>query len=110
MEKVYRKCAPKLNPDPLFNFGKLPNTANVCKKLFGKKDILKEDYQKTFKRLTWFFPSYSVSFHWQNYEKGAFGKKDILKDYQKTVKRLTWFFPSYSVSFHGQNYEKGAWN
>ena len=53
MEKSCRKSAPKASPRPLFNFGKWPNAAIACKKLFENK-ILKEDYQKAFKKLTFF--------------------------------------------------------
>ena len=55
MEKSCRKCAPKASPRPLFYFGKQPKTAIACKKFFQKQDILKGDYQKTFKKLTLFF-------------------------------------------------------
>ena len=52
MKKLCRKCAPKANPRPLFNFGKYTKTAITYKEFFYKSDILKEDYQK---RLTFFF-------------------------------------------------------
>ena len=55
MEKPCRKYAPKASPRPLFYFGKQPKTAIACKKFFQKQDILKGDYQKTFKKLTLFF-------------------------------------------------------
>ena len=32
-------------------------------------DILKEDYQKTLKKLTWLFPLHTVSFYGQDYSK-----------------------------------------
>ena len=32
-------------------------------------DILKEDYQKTFKKLTWLFPLHTVPFYGQDYSK-----------------------------------------
>ena len=35
--------------------------------------ILKEDYQKTCKKLTWFFPLHPVSCYGQDYEKQATG-------------------------------------
>ena len=50
MEKSYRKCAPKANPRPLFNFVKQPKTAIACKKLFWKYGILKEEYQKALEK------------------------------------------------------------
>ena len=46
-EKVYRKCAPKASPRSLYDFNKLP---------ILKKNILKDDYQKTLKKLA-FEPS-----------------------------------------------------
>ena len=52
MEKWCWKCAPKAGPRPLFNFGKWPKTAIVWKKLFLKKGIMKEEYQKAFKKLS----------------------------------------------------------
>ena len=52
MGKSCRKCAPNASPRSLCNFGKQPKTAIACKKLFLKKDILNEDYQKLFKKLT----------------------------------------------------------
>ena len=60
MEKVCRKYLPKASPRPLFNFVKRPKTANICKKLFWKWNILKEDDQKTLEKLTWFFPLHST--------------------------------------------------
>ena len=36
MGKSCRECAPKVSPRPLFNFGKQPKTAIVCKKFFKK--------------------------------------------------------------------------
>ena len=61
--KICRKCASKIY------LGKQPKTANACERLFRKKDILKEDYQKTFKKLTWFFPLHPVPCYGQDYEK-----------------------------------------
>ena len=55
MKKTCRKCAPKANPRPLFNFGKYLKAAITCKEFFYKFDVLKEDYQKSFKKLTLFF-------------------------------------------------------
>ena len=52
MGKSCRKCAPNASPRSLCSFGKQPKTAIACKKLFLKKDILNEDYQKLFKKLT----------------------------------------------------------
>ena len=60
MVKVCGKCAPKTSLKSLFNFGKQRKIVNTCKK---------EDYQKTFKKLTWFFPLYPVLFYGQDYEK-----------------------------------------
>ena len=34
MDKSFRKCAPKASPKPLFYFGKHPETASACNKLF----------------------------------------------------------------------------
>ena len=34
IEKSYRKCTPKFSPRPLFNFGKQPKTAIACEKFF----------------------------------------------------------------------------
>ena len=36
MEKSWRKCAPKANPRPLFNFAKQPRPAIACNKLILK--------------------------------------------------------------------------
>ena len=69
MEKLYRKCAPKASPRPIFNFCKKPKTAIAYKKLFYKLDILKEDYQKAFKKLTLFFILNPVPFKGQSYHK-----------------------------------------
>ena len=44
--KISERYAPQTSPRPFFNFGKQPKTASVCKKL------LKDDYRKTFKKLT----------------------------------------------------------
>ena len=55
MEKSCRKCAPKASPRPLFYFGKQPKTAIACKKFFQKQDILKGDYQKSFKKVNFIF-------------------------------------------------------
>ena len=43
--------------------------ANLWKKLSWKLDILKVDYQKTFKKFTWLFLLYPVPFYGQNYKK-----------------------------------------
>ena len=68
MEKSCIKCEAKAKPRPLFNLGKQPKTAIACNKFFWKY-ILKEDYQKTFKKLTLFFLSNPVPFNGQNYHK-----------------------------------------
>ena len=52
--KYMQKYAPKANPRPLFSLVK-PKAAITCKEFFYKSDILKEDYQKGFKKLTLFF-------------------------------------------------------
>ena len=53
----------------LFNFAKQPKTVIACKKLFLKQDILKEDYQKAFKKITLFFLLNPVPSNGQNYQK-----------------------------------------
>ena len=68
-EKVYRKCAPKASPRSLYDFNKLPKTANSLKKLFWKKNILKDDYQKTLKKLA-FEPSPFCSEYYEK-QKGS---------------------------------------
>ena len=50
MERSCRKCTPKASPRSLFDFAKKPKTAIACKNFFLKQDILKEDYQKAFKK------------------------------------------------------------
>ena len=45
------------------------NTEHLNGKIFLKKDILKEDYQKALKKLTLFFLSNPVPFNGQNYQK-----------------------------------------
>ena len=55
MKKSCRKCASNANLRPLFNFGKQPKTVITFKEFFQKSNILKEDYQKGFKKLTLFF-------------------------------------------------------
>ena len=67
MGKPCRKCVPKASFIPLFYFGKQPKTAIACKNFF-KNDILKENYQKPFKKLTLFFLSNSVLFIGQSYK------------------------------------------
>ena len=54
---------------PLFNFGKYLQKANACQKLFWKQDILKKHYQKTLKKLTYFFFQNLTLFYEWNYEK-----------------------------------------
>ena len=55
MKKPWRKCAPKANSRPLFNFGNQPKTGTACREFFYKSDIWKENYQKVLKKLTLFF-------------------------------------------------------
>ena len=55
MKKSCRKCAPKANSRPLFNFGKKPKTDITCKECFHKSDALKENYQTALKKITLFF-------------------------------------------------------
>ena len=69
MEKSCRKCAPKVSPRPLFNFGKRNRTAITCRKVFLKKDVLKVDYQKTSRKLTLYFLLNAVPFNGQDYKK-----------------------------------------
>ena len=54
MKKPCRKCAPKTNSRPFFNFGKQTQTAIPCKEFFYKSDILKENYQKALRKLILF--------------------------------------------------------
>ena len=54
MKKPCRKCAPKINSRPFFNFGKQTQTAIPCKEFFYKSDILKENYQKALRKLILF--------------------------------------------------------
>ena len=42
-KKTSKKCAPKANSRPLFNFGKKPRAVSACKEFFHKSDILKEN-------------------------------------------------------------------
>ena len=69
MEKSCKRCAPKASPRPIFNFGKQPKTAIACKKFFWKYDILKEGYQKPFKKSTLFFLPNPVPFNVESYQK-----------------------------------------
>ena len=55
MKNPCRKCAPKVNSRPLFNFIKQPKTAIACKEFFYKSDILKENFQKALKKITLLF-------------------------------------------------------
>ena len=55
MKNPCRKCAPKVNSRPLFNFIKQPKTAIAYKELFYKSDILKENFQKALKKITLLF-------------------------------------------------------
>ena len=55
MGKSCREYAPKVSPRPLFNFGKQPKTAIVCKKFFKKQDILNKGYQKAYQKVNFVF-------------------------------------------------------
>ena len=52
MQKICRKYAPKPGPRPLFDFDKQPQHPMYTRNSFENKIILKEDYQKTLKKLT----------------------------------------------------------
>ena len=67
--KIMQKMCIKASHRPLFSFGKQPKTAIACKKCFWKYGNLKEDYQKAFKKLTWFFALPPAPFYGQDYEK-----------------------------------------
>ena len=66
MEKSGTKCAPKASPRPFFlaNISKQPLHA---RNYF--KNILKEDYQKAFKKSIFFFLPNPVPFNGQRYQK-----------------------------------------
>ena len=66
--KSCRKYALEASPRPLLKFGKYPKRAVACKKLFLKYDTLKEDYQKTLKKLISFFLSNTLPFNGQSYQ------------------------------------------
>ena len=55
MKKPWRKCTPKANSRPLFNFGKWPKAATACKEFFHKSDTLKDNLSKALKKLTLYF-------------------------------------------------------
>ena len=66
-------------------------------KLFLKKHILKEDYQKTFKKLTLYFLLNSVPFNGQNYQKqkGPGSSDQLLFRLQNKFRNK--FFISYTL-------------
>ena len=68
MKKPCRKCAPKVNSRPLFNFIKQPKTAIACKEFFYKSGILKDNFQKALKKITLFF--FQTAFHPYDTRKG----------------------------------------
>ena len=55
MEKSCRKCTPKASPRPHFNFQN-----SHCMQEILLKDILKKDYQKSLKKLYFFFQTQSL--------------------------------------------------
>ena len=67
-EKVYRKCAPKASPRSLYDFNKLPKTANSRKKLFWKK-IFWKTIIKNVKKVSLSFPFEPSPFCREYYEK-----------------------------------------
>ena len=68
MKNSCRKSAPKASPRPPFI---LVNNLKYCMQycLLKIKDILKEDYQKAWKKLTLFFLTNPSPFNGQNYQK-----------------------------------------
>ena len=54
-KKTCRKWATRVNSRTLFNFIKYPKTAIACKEFFYKSDILKQNYQRAFKKITLLF-------------------------------------------------------
>ena len=61
MKKPCRKCAPKANSRPLFNFGEYPETGIACREFFYKSDIFgKRIISKSFRKLNFIFLSNSM--------------------------------------------------
>ena len=61
MKKPCRKCAPKANSRPLFNFGEYPETDIACREFFYKSDIFgKRIISKSFRKLNFIFLSNSM--------------------------------------------------
>ena len=54
MEKSCKKCVPKASFRSLFYFGKITKNSHCMQEILLKYDILKVDYQKPFKKLTFF--------------------------------------------------------
>ena len=67
MDKMCRKYAPKLVPDPFLNLVNNPKQPWHSRNYFENKMI--EGYQKTFKKLTLFFLLNPGPFNGQNYQK-----------------------------------------
>ena len=103
MEKSFRKCAPKTSPISLFNFSKWPTTAIACKKFFKKQDILKDDYQTAFKKLTLFFLLHPVPFNGQSYQKqkGPGTSDQLLFRLQNKFRKIPLFVICYLTKFDG---------
>ena len=69
MEDHAENVLQRLVPDPVLILVNSPKQPLHARNFFLKKDILKEDYQKTLKKLTIFFMSHPVPFNGQNYKK-----------------------------------------
>ena len=69
----------------------------VCKKLFLKQDILKEDYQKALKKLNLFFLSNPVPFNGQTYQKqkGSEASDQSLFSLRNKFKNIPLFIINY---------------
>ena len=59
----------KLFPDPFLFLVNNPKQLLHARNTFKKKDNLKDNYKKSFKKLTLFFPPDRVPFNGQSYKK-----------------------------------------
>ena len=100
MEKSRRKCAPKASPRPLFNFGKLPKTANACNNRYV--DISKENYQKALKRSTLLFLLKPIPFNAQSYQKqkGPGTSDQLLLRLQNKFRKIPFLIIHYLTKFN----------
>ena len=91
----------KPDPDPFLISLNNPKQQLHERNSFLKKDILKEDYQKGFKKLTLFFLSNPPPFNGQNYQKqkGSGTSDQSLFRLQNKFKNINLLFIYYLTKF-----------